>query len=282
MTTYTALRAATGTAPTSAPRVARDPLLFADEDGAWRFLADFAFGWSYPGTTPVAADAVVRDMAERANGAVRIASGGGAPIIAGGGLDFSTTTRGTNGLEIPASVLATIVANSQEYLVMSYWKLPTSGNVVSNRALISSPLFQLRTLISGEVRQLQFRRLDTGTDFNNLTFSPVAASALGGVSQVAFWRDATATGFRLRTSAGTFSTVIGTPSRGDNNADVTTGAVTLAGTPLWLTDYNAGELLGRNMRLFRVGIAIPGDLPGTITAALDADYERTVARNVFS
>lgn len=283
MTTYTALRAATGTAPTSAPRRARDPLLFTDEGGAWRFLADFAFGWSYVGTTPVPADALVRDMTERANGVVRTAATGVAPIIAGGGLDFSTTTRGTNGLEIPASVLATILANDQEYLMMSYWKLPISDNLGTTRPLITCPLFELRTNIVSTVRQVQFRRLDTAGGLNNLTFSPVDASALGALAQIAFWRDATATGFRIRTAAGTFSSPGGTASRGDNNTDVTAGAAITVGTASWTVGgFNANELLARNMRLFRIGVAIPDLLPGTIAATLDADFDRTVARGAFS
>lgn len=287
-TTYTALRAATGTAPTTAPRRARDPLLQNDNNGAWRFLADFGFNWSYGGASPVAADAVVRDVAELADGAVRIAASSPAPTIAGNGLNFAPTDRGTNVLEAPASVLSTILANNQQFLVMAYMRLPAAADWGLNRIIIGSPLFQLRTTISNSVNQLQFRRLETGGTWYNLTFSPVTTSVHNALAQIAFWRDANELGFRLRTASGAFGNqgqgpLSGFPGpRGDNNTDVTTGAVTNFGVVSWATPYDANQLLARDMRLFRCGIAIPQRLTGTYADLLDADWTRTVARGVFS
>jgi len=276
MPDITLLRAGTGTAPTSAPRLVRDRLLETDETGAWRFLADFAFGWSYPGGSPVVSGGLVRDITGRADAALTVQSGGVAPTIAGGGLDFAATTRGANGLLIPAAVMTEILAQDQNYLVMAYLKLPTP-QLGNNLVLIGCPLFQLRTLYPNSTNQVRFRRLDAAGAFNDLIFSPAPASSVGGVAQIAFWREAGGTGFRIRTAAGTFAFTSGTASRGTNNAEVTSATAITAGTPEWTAGgYTADQLMARQMRIYRVGIAIPGRLP-SITAALDADWARRAA-----
>ena len=276
MPDITLLRAGTGTAPTSAPRLVRDRLLEADETGAWRFLADFSFPWSYPGGSPVVSGGLVRDITGRADGELTVHAGGVAPTIAGGGLDFTATTRGVNGLLIPAAVMTEILAQDQNYLVMAYLKLPTP-QLGNNFVLIGCPMFQLRTGFPNSVNQVRFRRLDAGGTFNDLIFSPAPASAVGGVAQMAFWRDAGGTGFRIRTAAGTFSFTSGTASRGTNNAEVTSAAAITAGTPTGTAGgYTADELMARAMRIYRIGVAIPGRLP-SITAALDADWTRRPA-----
>jgi hypothetical protein len=172
--------------------------------------------------------------------------------------------------------MAEILAQDQEYLVMCYIKLP-SPQVGNNQVLIDCSLFQLRTVFPNSVNQVRFRRLDAGGAFNDLTFSPTPASAVGGVSQMAFWRDAGQTGFRIRTDAGTFSFTAGTASRGSSNTAVTSATAITAGTPNWVAGgYTADQLMARAMRLYRIGVAIPGRLP-SITAALDADWARRSA-----
>ncbi len=134
------LRAPYAVADAALPKVYRDPLLAGHNDGV-RFLWDAAFPWCFPGGNfngrpaagPPAADVIIRDISEHADGAFRKLAAGTVGY-GGGGFELKTLTGRHGYVEIPAAVNADIwnpapagaavVGGSQLWLECLYLFMP--------------------------------------------------------------------------------------------------------------------------------------------------------------
>jgi len=242
-----------------------------------------ALSWAKMGA-PANGDAVL-DLAGGTAGSAAVTAGQ-TVNYAGGGWDFSACSARGELVVAPAGCLADIAALANAYfMVASYVKLPTSGNWSTGSNV--SPIFCCTTNGSGYAAETDMVTVDMGTGgvvhsrrqtagatIDAITVS--AAAHYGLVTQVAYWRNAAGQGVRLRSSAGT---TIGTMAVGAENAASFAAKVPRWGVTESFTSLSAGSL---NWRLFRgwiENLAVSGRDPVTV---LDADYARTIARNVFS
>jgi len=287
-------------ADASRPLPTRDPLLSGVANSGVRFLADLAFPWCYPGgdpaTRPAAGapsnGALVRDVAELANGSVALPAG--SIGFAGGGLDMTNVQINSNtpaGIVIPASVAADIATayggKVQRFLVATYVKLPlladwTSGtfSFLGDKTFNAGP--SLIAINEAAAGALNLRRQNGAGTADNISITPAAAD-YGSVAQVAAYRTDTGIGFRLRSAAGT---VLQTAAVGaDNNQAFGTNVINLGYSTafpggLGGAVMTVGALKGlRVYRAFIENLARSGRDP---VAVLDADWARQQARGLFS
>lgn len=286
----------------------RDALLTGAVNDGVRFIADLSFGYCYPGgafegrPSPAAPanNAVIYDVADRANGAAKVISGN-TINYSGGGFDFGSITKKDNYLEIPASVAADIYTSyggaSQQFLACMYIKLPTSANWNTSSSVL--PMLQfagtgtatyqntadLVAIAQGANGTLQGRR-QTGAGAASTASITLDSGDYGLVTQIAYWRNASGVGIRIKNSNGTKIT---TAAVGSNNTQDFSGKTGIAGVSggFWAVDGNnvlngAGQTGAKNFRLYRLfveNLARSGRSPLTV---LDADYARVAARSVFS
>jgi hypothetical protein len=273
----------------------RDALLSGDSGGV-RFLFDLAFPFSYAGGAP-ANGAAINDVAENSNGSFQLAATQ-AVGFNGNGFDFSTLTTTTNttydenNVIAPASVWADIDA-VQRFLWCMYVRIPSESDFNSSVTLypifassshadgyssVADPL-TVAQRYSASTKQVSFRRQTAVGAQSELTCA--AAGHYGQVAQLAFWRNAAGVGGRIKSAGGT--TTATNVSGSDNSADFS-ACQPRFGTVQPFTAY-ASEALHRTARNFRMyrgfieNLDTSGRNPVTV---LDADYERTIARGVFS
>lgn len=275
-------------------KLRRDPLLSGDNDGV-RFLFDAAFPWCYAGGAP-ANGALVRDIAEKADGQF-VLSSGQTVGFSGNGFDFSTLTIAENAVgdenhvKAPASVWADIAAQ-QYFLFCIYVKMPVESDFNTSSGIypffassnsdagfqsVADPLTVAQRYQSG-LKRIDFRRQTGINAASQLTVDPT--NHYGKFCQIAYWRNASGAGARVKSSGGTTST---TGAVGDNNSENISACEPRFGSVAPFTFY-AGEAhrKARNYRLYRgfiENLARSGRDP---QAVLDADYDRTVARGVFT
>lgn len=286
----------------------RDALLTGAANNGVRFIADLSFGYCYPGgafegrpsPSSPANNAVVYDVADTANGSVKLISGN-TINYSGGGFDFGSITKKDNYLEIPASVAADIYTSyggaSQQFLACMYIKLPTSANWNTSSSVLPMLHFagtgtatyqntsDLVAIAQGANGTLQGRR-QTGAGAASTASITLDSGDYGLVTQVAYWRNASGVGIRIKNSNGTKIT---TAAVGSNNTQDFSGKTGIAGVSggFWAVDGNnvlngAGQTGAKNFRLYRLfveNLARSGRSPLTV---LDADYARVAARSVFS
>lgn len=281
------------------PLWTRDPLMDDDYDGGVRFVGDFGLPWCYGGTSPVPADSVVRDIAERgADGAIRWS--GAAPIMAGGGVDFSTATQRNCMIEIPASVASALWGNGQQFLICLYLKLPTEAefwNTTANRYVLQWATSGVSWTAGGPelvsiafqtaaapVRQLIAYRGKgpTAVDICSITSNVTLAPHLGQVCQIAFWRSATHQRLSLRSAAGGLSQTALVAAATDNTQDFSALTGKLGIGPSWGATLSGQELLSRNMRVYRWFVEATGLSGRDPDAVADADWQRVLARAAFT
>jgi hypothetical protein len=278
------------------PLLKRDPLMRDDYNGGVCWAFDAAFGWCYGGTSPVPADAVFRDTSEHADARMRVFAGDTGPTIAGGGLDFSNVANGQTYLEIPASAAKTIYDNSQQFLFCIYSKLPTAPDWVTtagetafvtfattaNHWQGSTDMLTISMSYNSATPQVWLRR-QTGSgaaDFQALSGN--VGPMQGALAQLAFWRNGTELGASFRTAAGR---VTATPkAAGANNTlDFSTRVGRIGIAPTSGAHSSTNNLLNaRKLRHYRgwlEALQLSGRSPLTV---LDADWDRTIARGVFS
>lgn len=284
-------------ADNSLPIAVRDALLTGSNGGV-RFLFDTAFGWCYPGgplTGRAAAGApangaAIGDISEHANGSFALAAGQ-AVAYAGGGFDFSTLTAAggssdplrLNHIKGPGSVWAGIQA-AQQFAVMAYLKLPTALDWTTVTDIF--PIFASSaggylgeadplTLNFANGGLVQARRQTSIGVKDQLEVS--AALHHGLNTQILFWRTATETGLRLKSTAGT--TLITGAAGALNTAD-SSALQPRFGIPGPFTTFTfASHRTARNFRLYRGGIenlALSARAPAV--AIGDADWTRVQAR----
>lgn len=277
---------------TSLPIAVRDALITGSNSGV-RFLFDLAFPWSYPGGPlagrPAAGapanGAAIYDMAGRANGTVSLGAAPN-PSYAGGGFDFTGVGTGQVVLT-PNDALASIwSAANQYFMVVSYEKLPTSGDWFSGSGLSShacatsvstgyqteADLVHMAQNNNGAgAPQFQTRRqTNGGSTTENLQVTP-NANVYGQMCQVAYWRNAAGQGLRIKSALGTLS---GTSAVGSNNTGNFSAKQFRWGAPISFA--STGNSTKR--RLYRGWIedlSLSGRDPATV---LDADWARVQAR----
>lgn len=295
---------------TSQEKGVRDALLRGCPNDGMRHIFDLAFSYCYPAGLPAtrpapgapADGAVVRDVAERANSAVRVA-GGQAVGYAGGGFDFSgITAKGGGYIEVPPSVAADFATPYggvvQRFLVCLYVRLPTlaDGNVSGSMASIigsgasnyqaSPEIFCMGMLAAnGGTLPLTYRRQTALNIVDRFDFLNPAVSDLGNVVQLAFWRNAFGQNFRLKSPNGTRFGVPGTNTGADNPLAIGTNPIQIGvgQAGFWQSNLvTAGQDKAVRFRVYRAffeNLARSGRDPA---AVLDADYDRVMARGVFS
>jgi hypothetical protein len=283
----------------------RDPLIYGDNGGV-RFVADLGFGLSYPGglaaSRPAPAapvnGAVVYDVAKRANARAVVATGQTVGY-AGGGFDFSALTNEGSYLEVPAAVAADIATavggKKQRFLVCLYVRLPTLAQwsnegvpapflchtLAQDGYAAEADLVMVGQLGTGRIRS---RRQTAGAgSATEEIIVDVPAAAAGTVAQVAYWRDDAGQALRVRTVAGT---VIGTAALGaDNTGDFSAKkGVVGVGPSHWayFNGFIGTHATAKNWRLFRCWYENLARSLRDPVEVLDADYERVIARGVFS
>jgi hypothetical protein len=273
---------------TTLPIQRRDRLLVNDNGGVL-FLADLAYPWSYPGGTPIDG-AVVRDIAERGtDGSIKAGTG---IAYAGGGLDFSNVTTSGNHLVIPASVAAALWGGgtgAQYFMVCIYLRLPVLAEWQTGTTPVLLPFIDwgqyttgpdllMLSMYHNPAGIIQVRR-QTAIGVQAGCREKPAAGDYGGFAQLAYWRNASGTGSRLRTANGVVSAsgVVGANNTVDFSAQ--TGMFGIDSGRWW--DGTRAQTKGqwRAYRTWIEDLSVSGRDP---VAVLDADYTRTVGRGVFS
>lgn len=266
----------------------KDPTIV---DGV-KFLFDLASQLSWPSLAAPANGAAVKDIAGGADGSVALVAGQ-AITYAGGGFDFSAISLVPDVVKAPSGCLQSIHAADNDYFMVAFYaKMPLLGEW--NVAASISPMFSCTDGVNGYAtpeadlvtisqwynsgKFLNARRQTNGSTANDaISISPVLHHGL--VTQVAYWRNASGCGLRMKSSGGT---TLGTGPVGSNN----TGDFS-SKRPRWgicdsfnnPSNHGAGPWHWRLYRGWLEDLSITDRDPVTV---LDADYARTIARNVFS
>lgn len=277
------------TANTDKPFRKRDPLCKFDNDGV-RFLFDAAFRWCYAAGTALG-NKVVKDMAERQDSSLIVRATQSIPLT-GNGLDFSGTTLPGNYVEVPAAVMADLQAD-QQFLICMYMTTPSSDDWPA--AANAKALFQGSSNsnsfaaapdmafigFGAAAKSLSFRRQTAVGAASSLVISP-SGPGFGQFTQIAFWRNATEMGARMKTVGGQ---AVATAAPGANNTADCSAALGGFGLPLGFWSYNgfdATELAANNFRLHRGFIENLKRSGRDVYSVLDADWQRQIDRGVFS
>lgn len=281
------------------PRFRRDQMLDDDANNGVRFLFDLGFPFSYPGgpieSRPAAAAPIngstIHDVAEIENGSFVTSSSGTA--YAGRGFDFSAVTDRYHELRAPASALASVIASaSQHFAVCFYAKLPTLADWFSGTGII--PLFctngntqgyagapDLVTIGLRSGGQIQAARSTTAVGTAETRTLTIPEGMAGRVSQVLYYRNGSTTELRIRNAGGTLSAAAasGAPTALDLSACQGRWGVCQA---LWDFSSKPSLATAKKWRLYRgfvENLEVSGRNP---TAVADSDYQRVIARGVFS
>lgn len=277
-----------------------DALLRNDNDGV-RALVDLAFGYSYPGgdyagrpapTDPTNTQ-IVYDVSGHDNAQFVIGSGG-APDYIGGGVDYEQCTDRGSFLEMPASVFADIYNNTdghQYFLACLYVRLPALADWVADSAkqgtiftgrtgaslVTEADLCTIAFQLQGGVQKIAFFRqksAPSGT-FDQINLTP-SAGDFGSMAQLAFWRNASGQGARLKSVNGT---VLGAlAANAANTADFSTKKAQLGlPAPDWLSGLT-GQATVKKYRLYRAFVENLVRSGRDPISVLDADWTRVQAR----
>lgn len=283
------------------PIYKRDAVLSGDNGGI-KFLFDLAYNYSYAGGAPANGAPIVNINGSGSNGSV-VLQAGQAIANSGGGFDFSGITNRTNALTMPAAAAADIWAAGaglQYFLFCMYVKLPTNADWNTDGSMapfmqFASPLGSYQSeadlLVIAQAavtKTLSFRRQRLAATADVIGIQPVAAD-YGSFAQLAFWRNGTNQGARLKTANGT---VLGTAATGAaNTQDFSGKSGSIGVTSAFLGSTSnvngaaltsAGQLNAVKWRLYRGWLENLQTSGRDPAAVLDADYARTVARGVFS
>lgn len=279
------------------PLLTRDELTSMDFSNAVRFIFDVPFSSGVTLPSPVVDYSTVEDLSENENSVFRVGDGGAAPVITGGGIDFSTVDKRDTRIEIPAAVAKAIYDNAQQYLVVLYLKLPAS--VDWNPAVQDLPIISWAAASTGYVATTELMTIGLSTQaatkqifmrrqtaINAQDYVAISTNSLenfaGKVVQIAAWRTAAEQKFRIKSADGMlFSSVLGTGANNSQNFSPLVGKI---GIPLafWSTSFTAAQLNARKFRLYRgfiEAIAVSGRSPIEVA---DADWARVAARADFS
>ncbi|MBN7785127.1 hypothetical protein JYP51_09365 [Ponticoccus gilvus] len=193
-------------------KLSRDPVLDGAKGGAL-FGFDVSFPWSFPHEDVPADGALVRDLAERANGGFyRPESQAEIIALAGGGIDLYDLTADGCVVRGPAGCLAPLEGD-QEYLILGWAKLPSAEDW--NGGSVVSPIFtcsgansyssdtDLVTVAQSNTPRLYCsRQLSVGSQQSPSLGITDLAPYYGAVTQWAFWRTADECGMRMKSANG--------------------------------------------------------------------------------
>lgn len=295
-----------------APLANYDPLTVGDGLDGVRFVFDLGFAKSYPGgpiaTRAAAGDPVdgqpvyniTRQGAGDGNGDIILATENGSTMpFSNGGIDLSNTTisatYGANGVRAPAAACADIwnaapagsanVGASQHFLIAGYFKIPTTGNwpaggtftdliACSNllNGYSSGPEMVTIGMQSGSPYQVSARRQVAAATVEATTLLQPVAGDYGGIVQLAYWRNAAGSVFRLKSAAGT---VISAATVFAANTQNFSALRAVWGNPMPFTPGPAGYVGAKVYRGFIENLARSGRSPASV---LDADWTRVKAR----
>lgn len=270
----------------------RDQYLEGDNGGTLALL-DFSRRWTWPNAAaPVNGDGI-GDVSEHGDASMVIGASGGSVSLAGGGLDFSDCSKGTQ-VELAASVSSTIWgggSRDQFYMVVAYLKLPTladwyAGGAVGALAkfttsdyLTDADLIML-CMVNGGALQWRRQRAAAAADTTSIT---PAAGSYGALCQVAFWRTATTQTMRLKSASESTSYSNTTGVNNTQNFSAMRGRFGYTDCQFWsaglppATNPNA-----RKFRLYRIiveDLITSGRDPTTV---LNADWARVAASGLFT
>lgn len=269
-------------------KLKRDPLLSKDNGGV-RFIFDAGFPFSYPGGAPTNG-ALVKDVAEIADGSFVLFPG---QVVGfnGNGFDFSTLTPSE---PLDADNYVNGGANSwngifehQEYLVCIYIRLPSAADwqVPSIMPFFASSNIGYGseadpvTICFSNLKRFEARRQTGINSQEPITLEP-NPDHYGKVCQVAFWRNANGIGFRIK---GEQSVAKRTAAAGVmNTANFSACRPKFGSPPPYTTGTTTGSQSTRKFRLYRGFLENLKLSSRDPEAVLDADWARTVDRNVFS
>lgn len=270
------------TAGTSAlpglPKLRRDMSILPGDNGGLKFAFDLAWQWSWPSLAAPVDGNVIKNMAETGDGDVLYTTAG--VTYAGGGWDFTGIAGDSCAARGPAC-LGSIWAASQHFLVCSWVKLPSSADWNSTgtiKSLFHASAFQYTggpdLLTLAEVttgKTIDARRQTNGSTTATLTVAP-GANQFGQVCQLAYWRNATGTGLRLKSALGQ---KLATGATGADNVGDFSALRPQWGAPIAFSPNDKGRLY----RGFIEDLHVSGRDPLT---TLDADFAAVTARAVFS
>lgn len=288
---------------TSLPFAKRDALLNGDNDGV-RFLFDLGFPYSYPGgpyaTRPAAGNPAQRqaihDVSDRANGALVYNAGGSAPTYAGGGFDLTGAITGTGsgstGIQAPASALADIwnavEGVSQRFMVVGYFKLPTTANWNGSGAIMpimsaDGPYTSEADLVTISQRGGSPYQIDARRQVAANTLEVAGGRLLqpgdgdyGGLAQIAYFRNAAGSAFTMRTANGRVST--SQTVYADNTQNFSGKSMTWG----YSRGFSTSASGTTGFRLYRGWLENLARSDRDPLTVLDADWARVIARGVFS
>ncbi|MBB95572.1 MAG: hypothetical protein CML68_13405 [Rhodobacteraceae bacterium] len=266
--------------------VSQDALLADANDGV---KALFHIGWKgcYSGGTTVPADAAVSNMADPDNPlAVRIGTSGGSPLIADDGLDWRNASVSETYLEFPATVAAAIDSFSQQFLVCSYFRLPTEADWAENADtsntilnfcdsasyLTEEDIVAFRLVMAGGTTPTIIcnRQTSIGNNNGNLSIQ-VPDDAYGAVSQLSYWRDGTNEYFSIQTPSGR---VTDSQAAGSDNSETISDLLMKIGIlGTWGTHSTQDEET-RKFRVYRGFVEIPATSGRDPLTVINADWVR--------
>ncbi|TCL89872.1 hypothetical protein C8J38_11060 [Rhizobium sp. PP-WC-2G-219] len=242
-----------------ARRVTRDPYMGTDYNEGTLFIADFDFPWCYSGRTIDIPDGTpIRDVSENADGAFRVHAGSQLSIV-DKGIDFSNANQPETGLEIPASVAATIWGSGQNYLISMLCRLPTAGDwnqfgsaipllswSTSSGGFDTPELAQIALVKYGETLVILHLRQKAINDFQAVGFMTAPA---GEKVLLAAWRTNAGTFTGIRTAS--TDLLVNSDVRGPDNTANFSAKKGIAGVPVAGWGPGAGAQGMNNWRLHR-------------------------------
>jgi len=273
----------------SLPVLMNDQLLFGDNGGV-QFIADFANSYSYPTAAAPVNGTHVLDVSKRAADAAWIVPAGQTLGWGGNGVDFTPVTDKNMWLGLPATVFASLWAAANQYFIeCCYIKVPAQADFASFAGI--SPLFSACPAstyttspevalmgMSGSGSPNFTMRRQTALNATEQANINTIASDYGMLAQISCYR--TAAGFQasIRTASGRrYSGLI---SGGANNTvNFSAAQAGFGPTSAFGLSGTTADKKWKAYRCWIENLAISGRDPVTV---LDADWNRTIARGVFS
>lgn len=276
---------------TSLPILQRDQLLYGANNGVLS-LFDIANTFCYDQTTAVSNGKTITNINESGNNGSLVIASGKTITIGGNGVIYNELTDKNSYVNGNAAACANIWASgtgTQYFLFCMYVKLPTLANWNTDAIAFSMLQFaadtgdyrtiaDLLTLTQTNGGGLAFRRQKAVNSIDVLGITPVNAD-YGSFVQLAFWRNASGQGARLKSENGTILTTTTTNAANSANFSTASQKIGSVGTFNVPSASNANAVKWKYYRSFIENLVTSGRDPVTV---LNEDYARTIARGVFS
>lgn len=276
---------------TSLAVLQRDQLLYGASGGVLS-LYDIANSYCYDSTTSPTTAKVLTNINESGNNGSLVVLSGQTLSNAGGGISFAALTDKNSyakGNAAPLSDLWGAGSGLQYFMYCIYVKLPLLADWNTSSSAFAMLQFgadtgdyrtvaDLLALTQSNGGEMVFRRQKAINSIDALGLTPVSAD-YGTVVQLAFWRNASGQGARLKSANGTVLTTSAVSTANSADFSACTQKVGSVGTFNIPAAGNGNAAKWRYYRSFLENLTTSGRDPTTV---LDADYTRTIARGVFS